>query len=149
MPQPVPSGRIGGIYRVTVELSCEGRNGNLRDELVVGQIKRDLLMRFKSAIISLAVLACAIGGSVFTAAPSLARDHHVYRHHHYSRVPQYRDYSGYRDYRPGYRDYSGYLDPGSGHYDLEFQRNREDFGFSGRDPSRVGGEDPTLHPGPY
>ena len=27
------------------------------------------------------------------------------------------------------------------------RRNLEDFGFSGRDPSRVGGEDPYLHPG--
>ena len=26
------------------------------------------------------------------------------------------------------------------------RRNVEDFGFSGRDPSRVGGEDPYLHP---
>jgi hypothetical protein len=25
-------------------------------------------------------------------------------------------------------------------------RNVEDFGFSGRDPSRVGGEDPSLNP---
>lgn len=25
--------------------------------------------------------------------------------------------------------------------------NLENFGFSGRDPSRVGGEDPYLHPG--
>jgi hypothetical protein len=25
-------------------------------------------------------------------------------------------------------------------------RNIEDFGFSGRDPSRVGGEDPSLNP---
>jgi hypothetical protein len=29
----------------------------------------------------------------------------------------------------------------------EERRNLEDFGFSGRDPSRVGGEDPYLHPG--
>ena len=27
------------------------------------------------------------------------------------------------------------------------ERNREDFGFSGRDPSRVGGENPYLNPG--
>jgi hypothetical protein len=27
------------------------------------------------------------------------------------------------------------------------RRNEEDFGFSGRDASRVGGEDPYLHPG--
>jgi hypothetical protein len=29
----------------------------------------------------------------------------------------------------------------------EEQRNKEDFGFSGRDPSRVGGENPNLNPG--
>jgi hypothetical protein len=29
----------------------------------------------------------------------------------------------------------------------EERRNLEDFGMSGRDPSRVGGEDPYLHPG--
>ena len=28
----------------------------------------------------------------------------------------------------------------------EDKRNIEDFGFSGRDPSRVGGEDPSLNP---
>jgi hypothetical protein len=27
------------------------------------------------------------------------------------------------------------------------RRNIENFGFSGRDPSRIGGEDPYLHPG--
>jgi|ERR1700691_5169371 hypothetical protein len=27
------------------------------------------------------------------------------------------------------------------------RKNMEDFGFSGRDPSRVGGENPYLHPG--
>jgi hypothetical protein len=33
--------------------------------------------------------------------------------------------------------------------DPEFQRNIQNFGFSGRDPSRVGGEDPSLHPSQY
>jgi hypothetical protein len=33
--------------------------------------------------------------------------------------------------------------------DPEFQRNIENFGFSGRDPSRIGGEDPSLHPSQY
>jgi hypothetical protein len=28
----------------------------------------------------------------------------------------------------------------------EHERNLEDFGFSGRDPSRVGGENPNLNP---
>jgi hypothetical protein len=31
----------------------------------------------------------------------------------------------------------------------EFQRNIENFGFSGRDPSRIGGEDPSLHRSPW
>jgi hypothetical protein len=30
--------------------------------------------------------------------------------------------------------------------DPEFQRNIDNFGFSGRDPSRVGGADPSLNP---
>jgi hypothetical protein len=29
------------------------------------------------------------------------------------------------------------------------QRNTEDFGSSGRDPSRIGGEDPDRHPSAY
>jgi hypothetical protein len=33
--------------------------------------------------------------------------------------------------------------------DPGFQRNLENFGFSGRDPSRIGGEDPSLHPSQY
>lgn len=33
--------------------------------------------------------------------------------------------------------------------DPEFQRNIENFGFSGRDPSRIGGMDPSLHPSQY
>ena len=31
-------------------------------------------------------------------------------------------------------------------WDPEFSRNQQNFGFSGRDPSRIGGEDPSLHP---
>ena len=84
--------------------------------------------------------AATVGALALTATPGFAGEYrahrHHYRHHHY-----YREYSGYRDY-------SGYLDPRSGHYDPEFQRNRENFGFSGRDPSRVGGMDPSLHPAP-
>jgi hypothetical protein len=101
-------------------------------------------MRLKLAVPTI-VVACVVGASVFTATPAFAGDrahrHHARTHHYY------RDYSGYRDHS-GYRDYSGYLDPNSGHYDPQFQRNRENFGFSGRDPSRVGGVDPSLNPAP-
>lgn len=88
-------------------------------------------MRLRFAVPIIAAVA-ATGAIAFTTTPASAGDwayrHHYRMHHHY------------------YRDYSGYMDPYSGHYDPEFQHNRENFGFSGRDPSRVGGEDPTLHP---
>ena len=78
------------------------------------------------------LLCAAAAVSVFTAVPSFGESHHrAIRHYH----------SAY-----GHRDYSGYMTPGSGHYDPEFQRNRENFGFSGRDPSYPGGVDPSLHP---
>ena len=78
------------------------------------------------------LLLCAVATvSLFTSAPSFAGSYHqgIVRHYYH-----------------GHRDYSGYLNPRSGHYDPEFQRNRENFGFSGRDPSYPGGEDPSLHP---
>jgi hypothetical protein len=31
--------------------------------------------------------------------------------------------------------------------DAEFRRNKQNYGFSGRDRSRIGGEAPWLHPG--
>ena len=99
-------------------------------------------MRFKLVIPVIAV-ALAAGASTLMVTPAFAGDkthrHHTRTHHYY------REYSGYR-HDSGYRDYSGYLDPNSGHYDAQFQRNRENFGFSGRDPSRVGGVDPSLNP---
>ena len=88
-------------------------------------------MRFWLAVPILAI-AGAIAAPAFLTA-GFARDPIVFRHH-------------YRVHHA--RDYSGYMDPRSGHFDPEFQRNRENFGFSGRDPSRVGGEDPSLHPIP-
>jgi hypothetical protein len=99
-------------------------------------------MRSKFATPAIAIVLVA-GVSTLMPTPSVASDkahRHHSRTHHY-----YRNYSGYRDYS-GTRDYSGYLDPNSGHYDPQFQRNRENFGFSGRDPSRVGGVDPSLNP---
>ena len=89
---------------------------------------------------TLVLLCAAVAMPVFIAAPSYGEsDRHPRVFGHY--------YHGYRDYYyHGYRDYSGYLNPRSGHFDPQFQRNRENFGFSGRDPSYPGGEDPALHP---
>jgi len=85
------------------------------------------------------LLSAAMAAAVFIATPALAKKNH---HHHRTYHGHY--YSG--NGGPYQRDYSGYMTPGSPHYDPEFQRNRENFGFSGRDPSRPGGMDPSLHP---
>src|ERR1700751_1933183 len=52
--------------------------------------------------------------------------------------------------RRAYDQYRGVYDQSNGNpapLTLEEERNKEDFGFSGRDPSRVGGENPYLNPG--
>jgi hypothetical protein len=52
---------------------------------------------------------------------------------------------------PDDQNFRGAYTPGTsfaaGPLTNEERRNLEDFGFSGRDPSRVGDEDPYLHPG--
>ncbi len=47
------------------------------------------------------------------------------------------------NYRGAYNQLNG---PSYATPQTEFERNKENFGFSGRDPSRVGGEDPSLNP---
>jgi hypothetical protein len=52
--------------------------------------------------------------------------------------------------RGAYDQYRGAYDQSNGSsapLTPEEERNKEDFGFSGRDPSRVGGENPNLNPG--
>jgi hypothetical protein len=53
--------------------------------------------------------------------------------------------------RPDDQNFSGSYNQSEEYYapplTSEEQRNLEDFGFSGYDPSRVGGENPYLHPG--
>jgi hypothetical protein len=99
----------------------------------------------KPGIGAVLLLSAVIAAPALIAGPSFGKD---VRASHHRRIHRHVEYQGYREHQ-GYRDYSGYLDPNSGHYDIKFQRNREDFGFSGRDPSRVGGEDPNLHPPPF
>ena len=80
--------------------------------------------------------------TAITAAPALAQDAgalrpgHSMKHHHHAR-PHNQHYRG--AYNQSYRQ----TDP-----DPELQRNIENFGFSGRDPSRIGGVDPSLNPPP-
>ena len=62
--------------------------------------------------------------------------------HHHVRAHRWHVYGAYN--QPNYH-YNGQpndrYDPNP-----DFQRQIDNFGFSGRDPSRIGGEDPNLHP---
>lgn len=84
----------------------------------------------------IAVLSAAIAAPVFAFAGepgpgSHFRMHRGLTHHHV------RD----QHFRGAYNQHNERFDP--------YQRNTEDFGFRGRDPSRIGGENPDLHPSAY
>lgn len=91
-------------------------------------------MTMARALGVIAVLSTAI------AAPVFAREA---GHHHLRtlRGPTHH-YTPDQHFRGAYNQWNG-------HSDLrpQFQRNTEDFG--GRDRSRIGGEDPDLHPSAY
>jgi hypothetical protein len=65
--------------------------------------------------------------SAAVATPVLAKDHG----------------RAYERYRGAYNEMTG---PSYAIPETRADRNIEDFGFSGRDPSRVGGWDPSLNP---
>jgi hypothetical protein len=58
-----------------------------------------------------------------------------------------RAYDQYRGVNEQYRGANDQSNGPSAPLTPEEERNKEDFGFSGRDPSRVGGENPYLNPG--
>jgi hypothetical protein len=93
-------------------------------------------------------LGAALVLSAMIAAPAYAKDtgnRHGVTSKHRSMSRHVRAH--HRDYVRGAfipRQPSDRYDP-----DPEFQRNIDNFGFSGRDPSRIGGEDPSLHPSQY
>jgi hypothetical protein len=74
-------------------------------------------------------LSAVIILSAAVATPVFAQPYHV-RHH-------------YRDYRGSYNQMS---DPSYAIAPTQAGRNIQNFGFSGRDPSRPGGMDPNLNP---
>jgi hypothetical protein len=109
-------------------------------EKIMTKMKTLSAVALVSAVIAAPVFAHDAGGSAsHTGLKSRSGStyHHVRAHH--------RRYVGYHPHMSGaYNPPNERFDP-----DPEFQRNIENFGFSGRDPSRVGGEDPSLHPSQY
>jgi hypothetical protein len=98
----------------------------------IGVLQRETTMAIMKTLSVIAILSAAI------AAPAFARDagperriHHGQTHHHHVWDHKRRHLGGGYDPNP------------------QFQRNTENFGFRGRDPSRIGGEDPNLHPSAY
>jgi hypothetical protein len=91
------------------------------------------IMKTLSVIV---ILSAAIAAPVFArdAGPGRHNSLRIHRgqtHRHYVRYYN-RRYVGWA-YEPN----------------PQFQRNTENFGFIGHDPSRIGGEDPNLHPSAY
>ena len=95
-------------------------------------------------MIKMKALAAAIILSAAVATPVFARDAGaIVPGNRYGLEPQ--PVANYLNFR------GAYSQSGASFYARaltnEERRNVENFGFSGRDPSRVGGEDAWLHPG--
>ncbi len=88
------------------------------------------MTKFKT-LSAVAVLAAAF------ATPVFAQDAGVVAPTHHGRTHHQRDFRGAYD-----QSNAPYATPLSN----EDRLNIENFGFSGRDPSRVGGEDPSFRP---
>jgi len=88
------------------------------------------------ALSVVAVLSTAI------AAPVSARD----AGHDHLRIHRGPTYHHVQD-----QHFRGAYNQRNERFDLnpQFQRNTDNFGFMGRDRSRIGGEDPDLHPSAY
>jgi hypothetical protein len=91
----------------------------------------------EATMIKLKILSAVVILSAAIAAPVLAQDAGVPRPHHV-RVHDQPNFLGAYNQSNG----ASYAQPLTN----EERRNLENFGFSGRDPSRVGGEDPSLNP---
>ena len=93
-------------------------------------------MTIIKALSVMAVLSTAI------AAPVSARDA---RHDHL------RIHRGPTHHHVQDQHFRGAYNQRNERFDLnpQFQRNTDNFGVRGRDPSRIGGEDPDLHPSAY
>ena len=85
-------------------------------------------LKILSAVV---ILSTAIAAPVFAQDASLSRPHHV-------RVYDQSNFGGAYNQSNRASDAQPLTN--------EERRNLENFGFSGRDPSRVGGEDPSLTP---
>ncbi len=92
------------------------------------------------ALVSTIIVSAVVAGPILAQdafAESRSRDRMQIQAHHHGRVYHRNNFHGaYNSYRQPNID------------EMQYQRNRENFGFSGRDRSRVGGEDPALHPLP-
>jgi len=96
-------------------------------------------MAVARALSVIAILSTAVAAPVFArdARPEHLRHEHLRIH----RGPAHHDVQD-RYFRGAYNQRTDHFDPNP-----QFQRNTKD--FRGRDPSRIGGEDPDLHPSAY
>ena len=96
-------------------------------------------MTMVKALSAIAVLCTVM------AAPVFARDTGPVRH------DGLRIHRGPTHHHVQDQHFRGAYNQRNERFDLnpQFQRNTDNFGFRGRDRSRIGGEDPDLHPSAY
>jgi len=92
-------------------------------------------MHMMKAISAVVILSAAVAGPVFAQDIEYGP---AVRATPYVAAPGSRAQTYYRSYDRAPGDYLP--------SDIDQYRNLQNFGFSGRDPSRVGGESPNLHP---
>ena len=91
---------------------------------------------------AIAIVSAAVASPVFAQDTGMARNAGMLRPAYHGRTYNQRNFRGAYNY-----------DRSSDRFDAapltnEERRNLENFGMSGRDPSRIGGESPWLNPAP-
>jgi hypothetical protein len=106
-------------------------------------------MAVARALSVIALLSTAFAAPVFARDASLEhssleRSSHEHLRHEHLRIHRGLARHDVQDryFRGAYNQRTDHFDPNP-----QFQRNTDD--FRGRDPSRIGGEDPDLHPSAY
>jgi len=96
-------------------------------------------MTFMKTLSAIAILSTVIAAPVFAREAGPERHHHLRTHHglthHHARDQHFR--GAYNRHNERFYSYP------------QFQLHTANFGSRGRDPSRIGGEDPNLHPSAY
>jgi hypothetical protein len=125
------SNRATAAFKSKIDFSQWHRNVFPLGDLA--RRKEEIAMTKIRLVSALMILTAITAAPVLAGDAGVLRPGHGMKHHHHARAHQV--------FRGAYNQSYRQTDP-----DPELQRNIDNFGFSGRDPSRIGGVDPDLNP---